>query len=159
MRAARLTGAVASAGVLGATVVVAGALTPGYSHRAETISRLGSPGQPLAFLVCAGLVLYGFLVAAAARPLGAAVPGPGRTLAGLLRLYGAASVVAGLAPKDAPGGPHTTGSDVHVAATVVGGAAVVAAMVLAACFAPTRTGRRTSGMAGPSPLPGRWRSS
>lgn len=113
-----------SAGVLAATVMVVGAMTPGYRPWADTVSRLGSPGQPYAATARAGFVLYGLLVLAGA----AAVRGP-RWLVGL---YGTAAVVAGLAPKDAAGQPHTALSALHVQATILGGAAIVASMLAVA---------------------------
>ena len=113
------------------TTVVAGVATAGYDPRAETVSRLASPGQPLAGPVAASFVLYGILVVAAATPLAARFA-PGSRWAGpLVALYGIAGVLCGLAPKDLPDAPPTTASSVHVLATVVGGAAVVAAMAIA----------------------------
>src|SRR5262249_11231321 len=50
VRDARLVCVVASAVVLVATVVIAGALTPHYSQLADPVSRLGSPGQPYWFV-------------------------------------------------------------------------------------------------------------
>lgn len=110
-----------SAALLVGTVVVVGAITPGYHSNADTVSRLGSPGQPYATVARAAFVLYGLLVLAGVP----AVDRPSR----LVRWYGVAAIVAGLAPKDAPGAPHTALSALHVDATIVGGVAIVAAMV------------------------------
>lgn len=143
-RRARLLCVVASELVLGATIVVMGALTPGYSQWSETVSRLGSSGQPLAPLARAGLVLHGILVLVGATPLGDHGPGKERLLAGLISLYGMAAVTAGIAPKDAPLGPHTVINQIHIDATVVGGMGIVAAMVVVAACSPLASARLTS---------------
>jgi hypothetical protein len=72
------------------------------------------------------------------------VPGRGPVLTALVGLYGSAAIVAGVAPKDLPATPHTASSTVHVDATIAGGVAVVAAMVVVASCAPRPTLRRTS---------------
>lgn len=143
MRSVRLAGAVAATGLLVVAVVVLGSLTPGYSHGADTISLLGSPGQPYATAANAVFVAYGTLVMVAAGLLDGVAPARGRLVSGLLAAYGAAGVVAGLAPKPAPGAPATMAGEVHVVATVLGGAAVIAAMALTAWRAPTRAERHT----------------
>ncbi len=129
---ARLGGAVASPILLALTVLGVGALTPRYSQWADTVSRLGAPGQPHALAARAGIVAYGLAVLAAASLLGDAPGGRQRWVGGLIALYGACAVLAGLAPKDAPGAAHTVLSRVHVDATLVGGAGLIAAMLLVA---------------------------
>jgi hypothetical protein len=62
-------------------------------------------------------------------------------------VYACAGVVAGLAPKDPDGVPVTTASQVHVAATIVGGAAIVIAMVLVARWGRRRPDRVVAGVA------------
>jgi hypothetical protein len=62
----------------------------------------------------------------------------------LLSLYGAAGVVCGLAPKDLPGVATTPASRVHVAATIVGGVAVLGCMALAVAQEPSGAWRRTT---------------
>lgn len=141
LRAVRRACIIASAVVLASTIIVVGALTPGYSQLAETVSRLGSRGQPHAILARVGLVLYGVLVVFGAGPLGARIPAKERLLVGLVGGYGAASVVTGLAPKDPAYGPHTLTSQIHVGAAIAGGAMLVAAMVLVARYAPRRRER------------------
>src|SRR5439155_15329449 len=49
----------------------------------------------------------------------------------LVTLYATAAVIAGIAPKDLPDTPHTTASQIHVDATILGGVALVLAMILA----------------------------
>lgn len=117
--------AVAGARVLVVAVVLAGALTPGYSPWSDTVSRLGSSGQPYAFATRAAFVVYGLLTA-----VGAAAVARGAAVRWSVRLYCAAAVVAGVAPKDAPGVPHTVASQVHVGATLLGGGAVMLAMAV-----------------------------
>ena len=122
MHTARLGGVVASAGVLATTIVVAGVLTPGYRPLVDAVSRLGSHDEPHASLLRAGLVLYGALVLTGAGALTRVTPGKERLLAFMIGTFGAASIVAGLAPKDPPGGTHTLISRIHVDADIVGGA-------------------------------------
>jgi hypothetical protein len=120
----------AGAVVLAVTVAVLGALTPGYSHGADTVSRLASPGQPHAAVARAALVGYGLLVVAGAGALGRHAPGRERLLVALTCAYGGAGVVAGLAAKDLPGTAPTAAGAVHVAAALAGGGAAVASMAL-----------------------------
>lgn len=144
MRTARLTCVIASAGAIGMTVLVVGALTPGYRPLADAVSRLASHDEPYALLARAGLVLYGLLVIAGAGPLGEHAPGKERLLAFLIGGYGAAAVVAGLAQKDPPKSAHSFTSQIHVASTLIGGAMLLAAMALVARYAPDRPDRRTA---------------
>jgi hypothetical protein len=125
--------------VLALTVVAIGILTPGYRPAVDTVSRLGSPGQPYAAVARAGFVLYGLLVLAGTP----AVRGPRR----LVGAYGVAAIVAGLAPKDAAGAPHTPWSAIHVDAAVLGGVAIVAAMAVVAGDRSGPSWRRRSSLA------------
>jgi hypothetical membrane protein len=133
--------------VLGLTVAVVGSLSPGYDQWADTVSRLGSPGQPHALVARAGTLIYGLVVLAGARLLGEAVHGRSREVGGLIAVYGAGAVVAGLAPKDAPSAAHTLLSQVHVDATLVGGLGILVAMLLVACGASAVAERRLAAVA------------
>jgi hypothetical membrane protein len=141
-RAARLACIVASAGALWTSIIVVGAITPGYRPLADAVSRLGSPDEPHASLMRAGFVLFGLLVVAGAGALGEHASGKERPLACLIGGFGAAAIVAGLAPKDPPQSAHTLTSQIHVDATIVGGAMLLAAMALVARYGPRRTDRR-----------------
>jgi hypothetical protein len=55
-----------------------------------------------------------------------------------------ACVVTGVAPKNPPGTPHTTVSQVHVTAAIAAGALAVGAMALVSACGPTRATRRTA---------------
>jgi hypothetical membrane protein len=144
LRTPRLACVFASAGALWTTIVCAAAITPGYRPFTDAVSRLGSPDEPHALLARAGFVLFGLLVVAGAGALGEHAPGKERVLAWLIGGFGAAAIMAGLASKDPPGSPHTFMSQIHVASTIVGGAALLAAMALVARHAPRRSDRRTS---------------
>jgi hypothetical membrane protein len=139
----RLGGVAASAALFALAVVVLGALTPGYDQWSETVSRLASPGERWALAARAVFIAYGLLVIVGASALRHCVQRHGGALALLLALYGAACIVAGLAPKDQPG-IHTATSQVHVASTVAGGALAIGAMVLVARYGLTRRARRTA---------------
>src|SRR5262249_40296140 len=143
-RTARLVGVAISPLVLLATLVVIGAATPGYRPWADAFSRLGSYDEPHAVLTRAAFVVYGLLVAAGARPLGRRGAARAPRLGVLVGGWGTAGVGAGIARKDPPGTPHTAASQIHVDATVVGGALVLAAMFLAARRASDATDRRVA---------------
>jgi hypothetical membrane protein len=134
----------ASVGVLVLAVIVLGSLTPGYDQGADAVSRLASPGEPWALAAQAAFVAYGLLVLAGAGALRPCAGRYGRLLACCLTIYGLAGLVAGVAPKDQPGAPHTTVSEVHVVACVLAGALAIAAMTLVSSGGPTRATRRTA---------------
>jgi len=100
------------------TTVVAACLTPSYDWRADTISALAAPHQPFALVVRAAIALYGALVIAA-------VHDDHDVIALLVRIHGACTIVVAVAPKP------SAMSDVHVAAAVVAGAAIIASMLVA----------------------------
>ena len=141
---ARLGCAAASAGALAAAVIVIGSLTPGYSQISDPVSRLASPGEPRALAARVAFAGYGLLVAAGAGPLRRYAGLHGHWLARCLTLYGAACVLAGVAPKDRPGAAPTPVSLVHVAAAVLAGALVLGAMTLVSRYGPTRITRRVA---------------
>lgn len=149
-RAARVAGACALVGAvtLALSVVILGSLTPGYDPGADTISHLASPGQPYAILASAAMVAYGLLVVVTAPSLSRHVPERQRLLAGCIGAYGVAGVAAGALAKPAPGAATTTAGFLHVIATMVGGAAIVAAMVTVAwCLPRSRWGRESAATA------------
>jgi len=148
LRTLRLSGIVAGTALLFATIMVLGSLTQGYSQFSDTISRLASRGQPLALLARSSFVLYGLLVVAGSGPLGDYVPRRRKLLACLIAAYGVAGVAAGVAPKDPAGGAHTLPSQIHVAATIAGGAIILVAILLAAIDAPRRIDQRIAGVVG-----------
>jgi hypothetical membrane protein len=139
----RLGAVVASAPALAAAMTAAAVHTPGYSPWRDTVSRLGSPGQPWALFVRVAFVGYGLLVLAGSGVLGErrGLPSP---FVAAVRIYAICAVVAGVAPKDLPGARHTTMSQVHVVATLIGGAAIIGAMALAAGRDRSRALRRLS---------------
>ena len=134
----------ASAGVLAATIIGVGLLTPGYRPLTDAVSRLGESDEPFAAIWRSGFVVYGLLVIAGSTALGTYSPSRRRLLARLIGGFGATAIVAGLAPKDAPDAAHTLTSQVHVAATILGGTALLTAMALVARSAPKRGDRVTA---------------
>ncbi|MCA1841889.1 MAG: DUF998 domain-containing protein [Actinobacteria bacterium] len=140
---ARLGALVASAPALAVAVIAAAIHTPSYSPWRDTVSRLGSPGQPWAALVRVAFVGYGLLVLVGSRVLGQRRQLSSRFVAAV-RTYAICAVIAGMAPKDLPHAPHTTTSQIHVVATLIGGAAIISAMALAAVRDESRRLRRLS---------------
>jgi hypothetical membrane protein len=134
----------AAAVLLGVTVLVTGELTPGYDHRYDTVSRLASPGQPYAMVVRSAIVAVGVLVVLNAEALRTSAATDRRLVSLLVGAAGAAAVVVGAAPKDPPDVGPTTVSQLHVAASVIGVGALVAAMLCVTWSSPHRAERRRS---------------
>jgi hypothetical protein len=137
----RLACTAASTALLALAVIILGLLTPGYSQSADAVSRLASPGEPWALPARAVIVAYGLMVMIGAAPLGRYMERRGQVLEACLTLYGLASVVAGLAPKDQPGAVPTAISEVHIAASVLAGSLAITAMMLVSVCGPTRVSR------------------
>ena len=136
----RLGGTAAAGPVLAVAVLVAGVATPGYSQFRDTVSLLEAPGQPVAALVRVGLVTYGSLLVWGARDIRRRPPSNAGAVCILIRVYGLAAIVTGVAPKD-PTSSHAPLSTVHVDATIIGGAGLLAAMVIVARSWPDAAGR------------------
>lgn len=134
----------AAALLLGVAVVGAGQLTPGYDHRYDTVSRLASPGQPFAVAVRSVIVAVGVLVTLTARMLRGSAASYRRLVSRLVAVAGAATVVVGVAPKDPPEVDPTTASRLHVAASLIGVGALVAAMIYVTWSSPHHMERRLS---------------
>lgn len=141
----RLGCTAASSVVLAVAVIVTGSLTPGYSQWSDAVSRLAAPGEPSALTARAAFAAYGLLVIAGAGPLRHCAGRHGHLLTGCLTLYGTACIVAGVAAKDQPGAAPTLVSQVHVAAAVLAGALLLAAMTLVSGRGVTRAARRAAG--------------
>jgi hypothetical protein len=138
-------GCVAVSAVAFATaVIVIGSLTPGYNQWSDAVSRLASPGERWAPATRAAFAVYGLLVIAGASTVRPYAGRHGRTLTACLTLYGVAAIVAGVAPKDQPGAPHTVVSQVHVWAAIGAGALAIGAMLLVSGYGPTQAVRRTA---------------
>jgi Protein of unknown function (DUF998) len=140
----RLGCAAASAAVFACAVIVLGSLTPEYDQWSDAVSRLASPGERWALAARLAFAAYGLLVVAGASTVRQYAGRNGQTLACCLTLYGLACGVAGVAPKDQPGAPHTAVSQVHVAAAVLAGALAIGAMTLVSRFGLTRAARRAA---------------
>jgi hypothetical membrane protein len=134
----------AAAVLLGVTVLLAAELTPGYDHRYDTVSRLASPGQPFAMVVRSAIVAVGVLVTLTARAPRESAATYRRLVSRLVGVTGAAAVVVGVAPKDPPDVDPTTVSHLHVAASLIGVGALVAAMVCVTWSSPHRPERLRS---------------
>ncbi len=141
MRRLRLIGTVLSFFELALLTIVLAAITPGYHPLADTVSRLGSAGQPYADVARVGFVIYGLLVLSGAEAVAATTPDRLTITAGLI-VYGLSSIVAGIAPKDLPDVPHTLASAIHVNATIAGGVGLVIAMLAVARSHPRVLQRR-----------------
>jgi Protein of unknown function (DUF998) len=140
----RLGCAAASSAVFTLAVIVIGSLTPGYSQWSDAVSRLASPGERWALAARAVFAVYGLLVIAGASTLRQYADRRGRVLALCLVLYGMACIIAGVAPKDQPGAPHTLVSQVHVDAAILAGALAIGAMGLMSRCGLSRAARRAA---------------
>jgi hypothetical protein len=130
--------------VFALAVVVIGSMTPGYDQWSDAVSRLASPGERWALAARTAFAAYGLLVMAGASTLRQLAGRHGTGLTLCLTLYGLACVVAGVAPKDQPGAPHTAVSQVHVAAAILAGAMAIGAMALVSRHGLTRATRRVA---------------
>jgi len=140
----RLGCAAASAGVFAVAVIVIGSLTPGYDQWSDAVSRLASPGERWALAARAAFAVYGLLAVAGASTLRPYAGRHGPALTRCLALYGVACIIAGVAPKDQPGAPHTAVSQLHVAAAILAGALAIGAMTLVARYGPDPATRRAA---------------
>lgn len=140
----RLGCAAASAGVFAAAVIVIGSITPGYDQWSDAVSRLASPGERWGLAARAAFAAYGLLVVAGAGALRPYAGRQGPTLTRCLTLYGVACIIAGVAPKDQRGAPHTAVSQLHVAAAILAGALAIGAMTLVARYGPAPATRRAA---------------
>jgi len=93
-----------------ATVLVGGALTPGYSHLTQPVSALFQGSAPLAAPVSAAFVIYNLLLMAFAIGLFRTLPGP----ATMILLNGAIGLVIELFPMDAPGAAMSFAGAIHI---------------------------------------------
>jgi hypothetical membrane protein len=144
----------ASALWLAGSVLILGALRPGYSHAAQFMSELGASGTSLAWamnflgFIPAELFILGFVVLAARRVGRAPLALTGLGLTGL---YAAALIVDALFPCDAtcwPADPSLT-HDIHIAAGALAYLAGLAAVGVLG-LSVWREGGRALGLAGPA---------
>ncbi len=142
----RLAGVAASAAAFALAVVILGTITPNYSQWSDAVSRLGSPGERFALAARLVFVTYGLLIAAGASTLRQHAGRQGRVLSWILIGYGAGCIVAGLAPKDQPGAPHTAISEVHVVAAILAGGLAIGAMAVVSRYGPTKAARGVAGV-------------
>jgi hypothetical membrane protein len=89
-------------------IVVAGLLTPGYSHLSDTISQLGAQGRLHPGLMNTGFIIYGVLIIgfsyALYRQLGYSTAARVAWL--MLTMYGVGIILAGIF-RDFPDGTNT----------------------------------------------------
>jgi hypothetical protein len=132
----------AGIGALGAvaayigTTVVGGTIVPGYSHVADSVSSLTSPGAPHRGALAVGFAAYnvGVAVLGIALPLASRQPGAALRIAGwLLVACGAAGVLMlEPFPQDPMGAAVTPTGTVHIVLAGVSALTLVVATVLTA---------------------------
>ena len=100
--------------------VIGGALRPGYSHLADSVSELLSPGSPnktlldvinVSFAICYtlfGISVFQFVANSEQPTL------VGRIGAGLIIVVGIASIGSAIFPQDATGAPTTLEGTLHL---------------------------------------------
>jgi len=64
VHALALCGLIALQQLLIIFIVVAAAVTPGYSHVSNTVSQLGSQDRPYPWIMNTGFIIYGLLIIA-----------------------------------------------------------------------------------------------
>lgn len=116
-----------------ASVVIAGARRPGYSHIADPVSLLGMAGAADGPLVAVAWAATGVLILSLGVGLWLDRQGPGRGTAVLIMLAGAASAAIAVGfPMDPPGEPASWRQRGHEALVAVAGIAFVLALLTAA---------------------------
>jgi hypothetical membrane protein len=111
------------------SVMVLGAVTPGYSHVYHTISELGEVGAPYAGTASTVFIVCGLMIALFGYGLQQGIPRPdARVLSGLcVMVYGLFDFVgSGVFPVDAGGAADTVTASYHVTLTVLGELAALA---------------------------------
>jgi len=143
LRLPLLLGAAAAA-LYVAIVVVAGAVTPGYSHVAQPVSSLYQAGAPIGLPVAVAFALYNVLVVGFGVAVATlAASGLARRRAGIgagvaLVLVGVAGALDDVFPQDPIGSAITTPGSLHIAFAAVDSLLTVVAMALAAWWLLSR---------------------
>jgi len=118
------------------TVLVGGLIVPGYSHLADSVSSLTSPGAPYRSGLAVGFVIYNVAVFA----LGIALPRVTAHRSHALNVAGMLLMACGIAgvlmiepfPQDAVESTITMAGAVHIVLALVSAAALVVATFLTA---------------------------
>jgi hypothetical membrane protein len=116
-----------------ATVVLGGAIVPGYSHLRHSVSELTSPGAPYRTLLAAGFLVYNVSVALlGAGLLRSSAPSRRSRIAGVLLLVCAAAGILQLEPfpQDPMGSPITAAGVVHIALAGLSAFSLVVALLI-----------------------------
>jgi hypothetical protein len=116
-----------------ATVVLGGAIVPGYSHLRHSVSELTSPGAPYRTLLAVGFLLYNLSVALlGAGLLRSTAPSRWSRIAGVLLLLCAAAGILQLEPfpQDPMGSPITAAGGVHIALAGLSALSLVVALMM-----------------------------
>jgi hypothetical protein len=130
---AAAVGGITAAAAYAGSVVLGGLIVPGYSHLANSVSELTSPGAPHRALLGAGFVIYN--VAVTAIGAGVLLSSARRALTIVAGVLLIACGVAGVLmiepfPQDPMGTPVTGAGTVHIALAAISAATLVAAAVL-----------------------------
>jgi hypothetical protein len=126
-------GGVAAAFCYVATVLLGGAIVPGYSHLRHSVSELTSPGAPYRTLLAFGFLLYNGAVALlGAGLLRSSVPSRSSRIAGVLLIVCAAAGILQLEPfpQDPMGSPITAAGGVHIALAGLSAITLVVALLM-----------------------------
>lgn len=112
-----LAAGLAAPALYGATVIIGGFATPGYSHLAQPVSALFETGAPHALSVSLAFIAYNLLLMAFAAGLLralAAHPAASRLVPAIIALNGLFGLAIELAPMDPVGAPATPAGVVHL---------------------------------------------
>lgn len=130
-------------------MLVGGAMWPGYSHLAESVSALGAADSPGAKVVAALWTLSGLAIAGLGGAMIRDPAGPGRLTGALILAAGLCSALIALAfPMDPPGVPMSGAMIGHLVLVAVSGLAYLSAMVLVARNGALRPGLRRAARIG-----------
>lgn len=116
-----------------ATVLLGGAIVPGYSHLRHSVSELTSPGAPHRTLLAFGFLLYNVAVAVlGVGLLRSSAPSRWSRIGGVLLVVCAVAGVLQLEPfpQDPMGSPITTAGTVHIALAGLSALSLVVALLM-----------------------------
>ena len=116
-----------------ATVVLGGAIVPGYSHLRHSVSELTSPGAPYRTVLALGFLLYNIAVALLGIGLlRSSAPSRWSRIAAALLIVCAAAGILQIEPfpQDPMGSPITTAGGVHIALAGLSAMSLVVSLLM-----------------------------
>ena len=134
-----------------AVILAVGQITPGYDPVSETVSQMGAAERPFAFMLNAGYVAYGILMGGAAYGLSRSMglTARSRTLAVLLGIHAAGTMLLGLFPDTLDLGPKGLTDDfLHNTVSAVSSLPLLVGILVLRGIARQRRALKAAGILG-----------